>query len=45
MSSHEMSCYVEFLFEQIQRKDAQHKKLLAQLAGIKGELKTVDAEQ
>ena len=39
MSSEEMSRYIQFLFEQIQQKDAQHKELLEQLAGIKEELK------
>lgn len=39
MSPEEMSRYIQFLFEQIQQKDAQHKELLEQLAGIKEELK------
>lgn len=40
-----MGRYVEFLFEQIQQKDAQHKELLAQFADIKDELKTANSEQ
>ena len=39
MSPEEMSRYIQFLFEQIQQKDAQHKELLELLAGIKEELK------
>ena len=39
MSPEEMSRYIQFLFEQIQQKDAQHKELLEQFAEIKGELK------
>ena len=39
MSPEEMNRYIQFLFEQIQQKDAQHKELLEQLAGIKEELK------
>ena len=35
MSPEEMSRYIQFLFEQIQQKDAQHKELLEQIAGIK----------
>ena len=45
MSPEEMSRYIQFLFEQIQQKDAQHKELLEQLAGIKGELKAATSEQ
>ena len=37
MSPEEMSRYIQFLFEQIQQKDAQHKELLEQIAGIKSE--------
>lgn len=40
-----MNRYIQFLFEQIQQKDAQHKELLEQLAGIKGELKAATSEQ
>ena len=32
MSPEEMSRYIQFLFEQIQQKDAQHKELLEQIA-------------
>ena len=45
MSPEEMNRYIQFLFEQIQQKDAQHKELLEQLAGIKGELKAATSEQ
>ena len=45
MNPEEMSRYIQFLFEQIQQKDAQHKELLEQLAGIKGELKAATSEQ
>lgn len=45
MSPEEMSRYIQFLFEQIQQKDAQHKELLEQLAGIKEELKAATSEQ
>lgn len=45
MGPEEMNRYIQFLFEQIQQKDAQHKELLEQLAGIKGELKAATSEQ
>ena len=45
MSPEEMSRYIQFLFEQIQQKDAQHKELLEQIAGIKSELKQANTEQ
>jgi len=45
MSPEEMSRYIQFLFEQIQQKDAQHKELLEQIAGIKGELQQANSEQ
>ena len=45
MSPEEMSRYIQFLFEQIQQKDAQHKELLEQIAEIKGELKQANSEQ
>lgn len=45
MSPEEMSRYIQFLFEQIQQKDVQHKELLEQIAGIKGELQQANSEQ
>ena len=45
MSPEEMSRYIQFLFEQIQQKDVQHKELLEQIAEIKGELKQANSEQ
>lgn len=45
MSPEEMSRYIQFLFEQIQQKDARHKELLEQFAEIKGELKHANIEQ
>lgn len=45
MSPEEMSRYIQFLFDQIQQKDAHHKELLEQIAGIKGELKQANSEQ
>lgn len=45
MSPEEMSRYIQFLFEQIQQKDAQHKELLELLAGIQEELKISNSEQ
>lgn len=45
MGPEEMSRYIQFLFEQIQQKDALHKDLLEQLAGIKEELKISNSEQ
>ena len=45
MSPEEMSRYIQFLFEQIQQKDVQHKDLLEQIAGIKGELQQANSEQ
>ena len=45
MSPEEMSRYIQFLFEQVQQKDVQHKELLEQIAGIKGELQQANSEQ
>ena len=45
MSPEEMSRYIQFLFEQIQQKDVQHKELLEQISEIKGELKQTNSEQ
>lgn len=45
MSPEEMRRYIQFLFEQIQEKDARHKELLEQLAGIKEELRIANSEQ
>ena len=45
MSPEEMSRYIQFLFEQIQQKDVQHKELLEQIAGIKSELQQANSEQ
>ena len=44
MSPEEMNRYIQFLFEQLQQKDAQHKELLEQMAGIMNELKSTDSE-
>lgn len=45
MSPDEMNCYIQFLFEQLQQKDAQHKELLEQFVGIKEDLKAATSEQ
>ena len=45
LSPEEMSRYIQFLFEQIQQKDVQHKELLEQIAGIKGELQQANSEK
>ena len=39
MNTEEMNRYVQFLFEQFQQKDAQHKEMMKQFAEIKEELK------
>ena len=44
MSPKEMSRYIQFLFEQLQQKDAQHKELLEQMAEIRNELKSTSSE-
>ena len=40
-----MDRYIQFLFEQVRQKDALHKELLEQLAGIKEDLKAATSEQ
>ena len=44
MSPEEMRRYIQFLFEQLQQKDAQHKELLEQMAEIRNELKSTSSE-
>ena len=45
MNTEEMNRYVQFLFEQFQQKDAQHKEMMKQFAEIKEELKRANMEQ
>lgn len=45
MGPDEMNRYIRFLLERLLQKDAQHKKMLEQLAEIKDEFKTANSEQ